>query len=73
MNIVELLEKISKKEIKDGTIFHGGDLFYNLIVIDGDLYVINEIKKELQILESHYIGNLIKENYTIYEYKKVID
>lgn len=72
MNIVELLKKISEKEIEDGSIFHGGDLFYKLIVLDGDLYVINELTKQLQLLESHHIGNFIRENYSLYEYKKVI-
>lgn len=72
MKIIELLKKIENKEIKNGAIFHGGDLFYRLIVIDKNLYVINEITKNLSLLESGYIGNFIVENYEFYEYKKII-
>ena len=73
MNIIELLKKIENKEIKSGAIFHGGDLLYNLIVIDKKLYIINEIAKDLQLLDSKIIGNFIVKNYKLYEYKKVID
>lgn len=73
MDIVELLKKISEGKIKNGSLFHGGDLFYNLIVLDSDLYVINEITKQIYLLESHHIGNFILNNYKLYEYKKVID
>lgn len=72
MNILELLKKINSDEIEDGSIFHGGDLFYKLIVLDRNLYVINEMAKKIEILESHYIGYFIDKNYTLYQYKKVI-
>lgn len=72
MNIIELLEKISEGKIKDGSLFHGGDLFYNLIVLNKNLYVINEMTKQIELLESHHIGNFILKNYLLYEYKKVI-
>ena len=73
MKITELLIKINNNEIKNGAIFHGGDLFYNLIVIDSTLYVINEITKNLNMLDSKTIGNFIDKQYELYEYKKVID
>lgn len=73
MKMVTLLKKINNDEIKNGTIFHGGDLFYKLIVIDRKLYVIHEMKKELVLFDSMYIGDFIANNYDIYEYKKILE
>lgn len=73
MKMAELLKKINNKEIKDGTMFYGGDLFYNLIVVDRDLYVINTHTRQLSILESHIIGRFIEENVILYEYKMIIN
>lgn len=73
MNIIEVLKKIDTNEIKEGTIFHGGDLFYNLIVIEKKLYVINTITKELSLLASNIIGNFIVKDYKLYVYKKIVD
>lgn len=73
MNIVELLEKIENGEIKDDTIFYGGDLFYKLIVVDKKLYVLNTHCNEFQLVDSHLIGSFIKNKYKIYEYKMVLD
>lgn len=73
MNIIEVLKKIDTNEIKEGTIFHGGDLFYNLIVIEKKLYVINTITKELSLLASNIIGNFIVNDYKLYVYKKIVD
>lgn len=73
MTMLEILKKIDSEEIKDGTMFHGGDLFYNLIVIDKTLYVINEMSKNITPLESEIIGRYITNNTMLYEYKKVID
>ena len=73
MNIVELLKKIENKEIKEGAMFCGGDLFYDLVVIDKSLYIIQTTTKEIKLLESRYIGNFIEKNYELYEYKKVLD
>ena len=73
MNIIEVLKKIENNEIKEGTIFHGGDLFYNLIVIKKELYVINTTTKVLYLLGSNTIGNFIVNDYKLYMYKKVVD
>lgn len=73
MKMVTLLKKINSDEIKNGTIFHGGDLLYKMIVIDKNLYVINEISKELVLFDSKNIGSFIANNYDIYEYKKILE
>ena len=73
MKIIELLKKIDCGEIKDGTIFHGGDLFYKMIVADKKLFVINETLRELTLVDSELIGNFITQNYDIYEYKKIME
>jgi len=73
MNIVELLEKIENGEIKDDTIFYGGDLFYKLIVVGKKLYVLNTRCNEFKLVDSHLIGSFIKNKYKIYEYKMVLD
>jgi len=62
MNIFDLLAKIESGEIKSGTIVYvDGDFFYNLIVIDKNLYVIQGMTKQLELLESQYIGRFIRD------------
>ena len=73
MKIIEILKKIENREIKGGSMFHGGDLFYNLVVIDKSLYIIQTDTKEIKLLESKYIGKFIENNTEFYEYKKVLD
>lgn len=73
MKMIELLKKINNNEIKDGMMFYGGDLFYNLIVVNKDLYVINTHTRQLSILGSHIIGRFIEENIVLYEYKMIIN
>lgn len=73
MKMVTLLKKINSDEIKNGTVFHGGDLFYKMILIDKNLYLINEISKQLELFDSKHIGDFIANNYDIYEYKKVLE
>lgn len=73
MQIIDLLKKIENGEIKDATLFYGGDLFYKLIVIDKNIYILNTNKKEFQLANSKLIGNFIKNEYKLFEYKMVID
>ena len=73
MKIQELLIKIKNEEIKDGRIFHGGDFFWKLIVIDKKLYLINELSKSLVLFDSDDIGSCLKNDYDFYEYKKVLE
>lgn len=63
MNIIDLLAKIESGEIKTGTtVYVDGDFFYNLIVIDKSLYVIQEMTKQLELLESQHIGRFIRDD-----------
>ena len=74
MKITNLLNKIANGEIENDSIFYvNGDFFYNLIVVDGDLYVINTRTKQLTLLESHIIGRFIEANIVLYEYKMIIN
>lgn len=73
MTIEKLLIKIENNEIENGAMFCGGDLLYDLIVIDRDLYVINTITKTIVPLTSRTIGNFLEKKYKLYEYKQVID
>ena len=73
MNIIELLKKIYNGEIKDGTIFWGGDLFYKLTVVNKKLYIVNTHTLNLKSVESDLIGNFVANKYKIYEYKMVLD
>ncbi len=73
MNIIELLKKIYNGEIKDDTIFYGGDLFYKLIVVDKKLYIVNTRTLDLEPVESDLIVSFVVNNYKIYEYKMVLD
>lgn len=60
---IDLLNKIANGKIEDGTIFYvNGDFFYNLIVIDEELYVINTMTKQLELLGSKYIGGFIRDD-----------
>ena len=66
MKIIDLLNDIENDEIEDGTIFEViGDFFYKLIVIDKNLYCINEMTKQLEILDSKYIGRFDNRQYEI--------
>lgn len=66
MKIIDLLSDIENDEIEDGTIFEViGDFFYKLIVIDKNLYCINEMTKQLEILDSKYIGRFDNRQYEI--------
>ena len=73
MKMVTLLKKIDNEEVKNETLFHGGDLFYKIIVIDKKLFIINENIRELTLIDSKLIGNFITNNYELYEYKKVLN
>ncbi len=73
MDIIELLKKIYNGEIKDDTIFYGGDLFYKLIVVDKKLYIVNTRTLDLEPVESDLIVSFVVNNYKIYEYKMVLD
>jgi len=66
MKIIDLLNDIENDEIEDGTIFEViGDFFYKLIVIDKNLYCINEMTKKLELLDSKYIGRFDNRQYEI--------
>ncbi len=66
MKIMDLLNDIENGKIEDGTIFEViGDFFYKLIVIDKNLYCINEMTKQLEILDSKYIGRFDNRQYEI--------
>lgn len=73
MKMLDLLKKIENGEIKDGAKFYGGDLFYDLIVVDKRLYLIKTDFKELKIVDSKLIGSFIVNDYNLYEYKMVVD
>ncbi len=66
MKIIDLLNDIENDEIEEGTIFEViGDFFYKLIVIDENLYCINEMTKKLELLDSKYIGRFDNRQYEI--------
>ena len=68
MQIIELLKDIENAKIKDGSIFEVmGDFFYKLIVVDKNLYTVNEVTKKLELLDSKYIGRFDNEQYEIIE------
>lgn len=74
MKIIDLLNDIENDEIEDGTIFEViGDFFYKLIVIDKNLYCINEMTKQLEILDSKYIGRFDNRQYEIIELSKKVE
>ena len=61
IKIIDLLNKIANGEIEYGTIFYvNGDFFYNLIIIDEELYVINTMTKQLELLGGKYIDRFIR-------------
>ena len=68
LNQINGYKVLENDNIKDGTIFEViGDFFYKLIVIDKNLYCINEMTKQLEILDSKYIGRFNKEQYDLVE------
>ena len=72
MKVIDLLNKIANGEIENDTIFYvKGDFFYDLIVIDEKLYVINSITKQLELLESKYIGRFIRDDVELAILKEV--
>jgi len=74
MKVIDLLNDIENDEIEDGTIFEViGDFFYKLIVIDKNLYCINEMTKQLEILDSKYIGRFGNRQYEIIELSNKIE
>lgn len=63
MKVIDLLNKIANGEIETGTIFYvNGDFFYDLVVINENLYVINTMLKQLELLENKYINRFIKDD-----------
>ena len=63
MKVIDLLNKIANGEIETGTIFYvNGDFFYDLVVINENLYVINTMSKQLELLENKYINRFIKDD-----------
>lgn len=63
MRVIDLLNKIANGEIETGTIFYvNGDFFYDLVVINENLYVINTMSKQLELLENKYINRFIKDD-----------
>lgn len=74
MKIIDLLNDIENDEIEDGTIFEViGDFFYKLIIIDKNLYCINEMTKKLEILDSKYIGRFDNRQYEIIKLSNKIE
>ena len=72
MKVIDLLNKIANGEIENNTIFYvKGDFFYDLIVIDEKLYVINSMTKQLELLESKYIGRFIRDDVELAILKEV--
>ena len=62
MKIIDLLKKIEKGKINESIFYVNGDFFYDLIVIDKNLYVINTMTKQLELLQSKYISKFIRDN-----------
>jgi len=62
MKTTDLLNKIPNGEMEEAIFYVAGDFFYNLIVIDENLYVINTSSKQLELLESKYICRFIRDN-----------
>ena len=74
MKIIDLLNDIENDEIEDGTVFEViGDFFYKLIVIEKNLYCINEMTKKLEILDSKCIGRFDNRQYEIVELSNKIN
>lgn len=71
--MLDLLKKIENGEIKDGAKFYGGDLLYDLIVVEKRLCLIKTNCMELKLVDSKLIGNFIANDYNLYEYKMVVD
>lgn len=62
MKIIDLLNKIANGEMEESLFYVNGDFFYDLIVIDKNLYVINTTAKKLELLESKYISRFVRDN-----------
>jgi hypothetical protein len=63
MKVIDLLNKIANGEIGTGTIFYvNGDFFYDLVVINENLYVINTMSKQIELLENKYINRFIRDD-----------
>lgn len=73
MKMLDLLKKIESGEIKDGAKFYGGDLLYDLVVVEKRLCLIKTNCMELKLVDSKLIGNFIANDYNLYEYKMVLD
>ena len=62
MKATDLLNKITNEEMEEAIFYVNGDFFYDLIVIDKNLYIINTRTKQLELLETKYISRFIKDN-----------
>ena len=62
MKVIDLLKEIEKGKINESIFYVNGDFFYDLIVIDKNLYVINTMTKQLELLQSKYISKFIRDN-----------
>lgn len=73
MKVKELMNKLYNEEIPTGRKYYvEGDFFYDLVVIDNELYIINTYAKELQLLSAKDVQRLIEKDYNLYhlDYKK---
>ena len=62
MEVIDLLSNIENEEMEETIFYVNGDFFYDLIVIDKNLYVINTKTKQLELLETKYINRFIRNN-----------
>ena len=62
MKVIDLLKELENGEINESIYYVNGDFFYDLIVIDKNLYVINTMTKQLELLQSKYISKFIRDN-----------
>lgn len=62
MKTVNLLDRIADGEMEGSIFCVKGDFFYNLIVIDGSLYVLNKTAKKLELLDNKYISRFISDD-----------
>lgn len=73
MTLDKILIDIEEGKIHNGTMMTGGDLFYDLVVIDKSLYVINTTTKDIVLLPSKNIERYIKNKDKFYIYKQILD
>ena len=73
MKIIDLLNKIANGEMEEAVFYINGDFFYDLIVINENLYVINTRTKQLELLETKYISRFIRDNVELIRLDKEVE